>query len=51
MEKAIIDFLNRLYALSYDFTFQKKVVGVMVVVFVILGIIFEKQRKGINFNE
>ena len=45
MERAIIDFLNRLYALTNDFAFMDKVIAVMLVVIVILCVIFEKQRK------
>ena len=45
MEKAIIDFLNRLYELTGDFTFLCKVLPAMMVVLTILCVIFEKQRK------
>ena len=46
MEKAIIDFLNRLYDLTNDFEIMKVVAVVTMVVCIVLSLIFERQRRG-----
>lgn len=51
MEKAIINFLNKLYEWTGDFTLMCKVLPAMMIVLTVICIVYEKKRKGINFNE
>ena len=48
MEKVIIDFLNRLYDLTYDFDFMKKCIGVTMVAIIILSVVFEAKRRKLS---
>ncbi len=45
MEKAFIDFLNRLYDLTYDFAAMKKVVAITMGVCIVLSLIYGRQRR------
>lgn len=50
MEKAFIDFLNRLYDLTNDFSVMKKVAVVTMIICAILAVIFEAKRREFTYE-